>query len=71
MPRSETRMFLMAPAWMLLIERIKNADVIVASAWMLFIERIKNADVLWLRHEGLSSKTKGFRIVQTWLFCGN
>ena len=36
----------MAPAWMLLIERIKNTDVIMAPAWMLFIERITNTDVI-------------------------
>ena len=36
----------MAPAWMLLIERIKNTDVIMAGAWMLLIERIKNTDVI-------------------------
>ena len=37
----------MAPAWMLLIERIKNTDVIMAPAWMLLIERIKNTDVIY------------------------
>ena len=37
---------IMAPAWMLLIERIKNMDVIMAPSWMLLIERIKNTDVI-------------------------
>ena len=32
---------------MLLIERIKNTDVIMAPAWMLLIERIKNTDVIY------------------------
>ena len=36
----------MAPAWMLLIERTTNMDVIMAPAWMLFIERTTNTDVI-------------------------
>ena len=36
----------MAPAWMLLIERTTNTDVIMAPAWMLLIERTTNTDVI-------------------------
>ena len=35
----------MAPAWMLLIERTTNTDVIMAPAWMLLIARITTTDV--------------------------
>ena len=35
----------MAPAWMLLIERPTNTDVIMAPAWMLSIKRTRNTDV--------------------------
>ena len=37
---------IMAPAWMLLIERTTNTDVIMAPAWMLLIERTTNTDVI-------------------------
>ena len=36
----------MVPAWMLLIERTRNTDVIRVPAWMLLIERTRNADVI-------------------------
>ena len=37
---------IMAPAWMLLIERTTNTDVILAPAWMLLIEGTTNTDVI-------------------------
>ena len=36
----------MVPAWMLLIERTRNTDVIMVPAWMLLIERTRNTDVI-------------------------
>ena len=36
----------MAPAWMLLIERPTNTDVIMAPAWMLLMKRTRNMDVI-------------------------
>ena len=38
----------MLPAWMLLIERTRNTDVIMVPAWMLSNERTRNTDVIML-----------------------